>query len=187
LLFGLALAVCAQSSAASSAAEQGVQPLWDVRVILKEIAAHAGRLLPPLNQIDAKSWASKGAPDTYVKQVESCKAQAKALSGDALALAQDPDKLSLALQTFFRMQGLEFMLRSLDQGIRKYQSPALADMLNALIGENGVNRERLQSYIIDLASQHEQQFKVMDSEAQRCRAFLAQQTPPRQPRKRERK
>ncbi|HZT31198.1 MAG TPA: hypothetical protein VFA33_15015 [Bryobacteraceae bacterium] len=179
------VAVCAQQPAAAGAQEQARAPLWDVRVILKELSDHGGRLLAALNQIDPKSWTAKGAPDAYVTQWNSARAQARALSEDALTLSKDPEKLSFALKTYFRMQALEYMLRSLGEGVRKYQNPALADMLSALVGENGVNRERLQTYIVDLVEDREQQFQVMDREAQRCRAFLAQQTPPPQPRRKE--
>ncbi|HWB98171.1 MAG TPA: hypothetical protein VG672_15760 [Bryobacteraceae bacterium] len=184
LVFSLAAGLSAQQPAAQP---RNSAPLWDVRAILKEISAHAGRLVEALDKMDPKGWVSKGAPDGYVVQWNSAKVQAKALSDDAITLSRDPEKLSFALQTFFRMQALEYMLRSLEQGVRKYQSPALADLLGGLIGENGANRERLQTYITDLANDREQQFAVMDREAQRCRGFLAAQTPPRQPQKKEKK
>lgn len=190
LVFSLAIVLQAQQPAAQSAPpaqQQGSAPLWDVRTILKEISAHAGRLSAALDKIDPKAWVSKGAPDAYVTQWNSSKVQAKALSDDAIALSRDPEKLPFALQTYFRMQALEYMLRSLEQGVRKYQNPALADLLAGVIGENGVNRERLQNYIVELAGDRDQQFAVMDREAQRCRGFLASQTAPAQPHKKEKR
>ena len=37
--------------------------------MLKEIAAHAQRMVPVLEQIDTKGMAQNGAPDTYIAQI----------------------------------------------------------------------------------------------------------------------
>ena len=150
----------------------GLEPAWDIAVVLQEIGAHAGRLLPVLDQVDAPGWVAKGASDTYAVQLESSKQQARAVADEAAALARNPDRLSGALQLFFRMEGLENMLNSLQEGARKYQGPQIAQSLAALFGEGGANRERLRDYIVNLASEREHQFEVMDREAQRCRATL---------------
>ena len=104
---------------------RGLEPAWDIAVVIQEIGAHAGRLLPALNQFDATRWVAKGASDTYVEQLESCRQQARALADEATALARNPEKLSGALQLFFRMEGLETMLDSLQEGARKYQGPQI--------------------------------------------------------------
>ena len=170
-LLWLALAL----PAALSAQDKGIETDWDIRPVLKEIAAHAQRLDPMLEQIDAKEMAKNGAPDTYVTQLNESKVQAKALATEALALANSPEKLSADLATFFRMLSLEKTLLSIEEGIRKYWNPAVADLLNSQMAENGANRERFQRYILDLAATHEQECAVMDHEAQRCRGILAKQ------------
>jgi cation transport regulator ChaC len=147
-------------------------------VVLQEIGGHAGRLLPVLDQLNASAWVAKGASDTYVEQLESSRQQARALADEAKALARNPEKLSGGLQLFFRMEGLETMLTSLEQGARKYQGAQVAQSLAALFGEGGANRERLRDYIVNLAAEREHQFEVMDREAQRCRATLMAPTPP---------
>jgi hypothetical protein len=128
-----------------------------------------------LDQIDVRAWLQKGAPDTYAAQLQSSKDQARAFAGGARDLARNPEKLSVSLELLFRIQGLETMLGSLEQGIRKYQDPAVAQTLAALEAENGANRDRFQRYIVNLASEREQQFQVMDREAQRCRGILTVQ------------
>jgi hypothetical protein len=148
-------------------------------VVLQEIGAHAGRLLPLLNQIDATAWVAKGASDTYVEQLESSRQQTRALADESTALSRNPEKLSGALQLFFRMEGLETMLNSLQEGAKKYQGREVAQSLAALFAEGGANRERLRGYIVNLAAQRELQFEVMDREAQRCRATLM--APPPRP------
>ncbi len=130
---------------------------------------------PILDQIDAKEMVKNGVPDTYITQLEASKVQAKALATEALALSNAPEKLSADLVTFFRMQSLEKTLLSIEEGIRKYWNPAVADLLNSQMAENGANREHFQRYILDLAATHEQECAVMDHEAQRCRGILAKQ------------
>jgi hypothetical protein len=156
----------------------GLPPDWDAGVIIGEMGNHASRLLPTLNKIDAKGWMAKGASETYAAQLQSAKDQASAIAADAKTLSRNPEKLSACLEFFFRIQGLEQMINSLDSAIRKYQSPELADGLAAQSAENGTNRNRFQTYIVMLAAQREQECAVMDKEAQRCRAIVATQPPP---------
>jgi len=135
-------------------------------------------VLDALDRVDVQAWRTKGASETYAAQLESSKQQARAFEDEAKALAADPDKLADALVLLFRIEGLESMLVSLEQGIRTYQSPADAQALASLAAENGANRERFRKYIVDLAADFEKRFEVMDGEAQRCRAALANQPPP---------
>jgi hypothetical protein len=178
-LRGLTLFACAAALFAQAQPSQpqpaGLEPAWDIGVILQEMSAHAMRLLPALDRIDVESWLAKGASDTYAAQLQSSKDQANALAEGAKDLARNPEKLSASLEVLFRAQGLETMLGSLEEGTRKYQGPAAAQMLASLEAENGANRERLQQYIVNLASEREQQFQVMDREAQRCRGILTAQ------------
>ncbi|HEV3333561.1 MAG TPA: hypothetical protein VG096_21400 [Bryobacteraceae bacterium] len=161
--------LCAQTPQA------GLQPDWDIRAILQEMSAHALRLQPVLNQVDVNAWVSKGASETYIAQLQSSKDQARAMADDAKALGRNPEKISACLQLYFRVQGLEQMISSLVEAIRKYQDPALAETLTSLSAENGANRNRLETYIVNLATQQEQECAVMDREAQRCRGILSKQ------------
>lgn len=171
-------------SAKPQAESQGIQPEWDVRPILQSIVNHANRLAPLLNQIDAKSWVAKGAPDTYAAQLESMKSQTKAVASTAGDLSRAPEsKLSSLLEMFFRVQGLQNTSSALETGIRKYQNPALADMLAGIMAEGGASRIQLQQYIVDLAAQREQEYQIMDREAQRCRGALSRQPRPAPPRR----
>jgi hypothetical protein len=74
------------------------------------------------------------------------------------------------------------MLASVEEAIRRYQSPANAQALTILQAENDGNRDRLQRYIVNLAAEREQDLVVMDREAQRCRGILTQ-VPPKTVRK----
>jgi hypothetical protein len=174
-LLALAAVVAAQTAPAQS---EGLAPAWDVRAVLKDISAHAGRLIPVLDKDDPASWAVPGA-QAYAAQWKSLKEQAQALVGDALELAKNPEQLSGELKVFFRMQSIEFMAGSFAEGVRTYQGTAAAGDLVARVGENGANRERLQQYIVQLAAQREQEYQIMDHEAQRCRGMLLREPPAR--------
>jgi hypothetical protein len=156
---------------------------WDVRSILKEISEHAARLLPVLDTVNPASWANPGAPEAYESQWKSTRAQAQALQGDAAALIKNPEKLSESMKVFFRMQSVEFMLGSLGNGIRRYDNPAKADHLASIAAENGANRERFQQHVVELAARLEEEYEIMDYEAQRCRDIITRQPPAAKTRK----
>jgi hypothetical protein len=151
----------------------GVLP--DVSRTIRDIAANAERLLPMLDQIKPHDWVAKGASETYVAQWKTSADQCRALIADAQALAKSPENLVDILKVLFRVQFLEISMGSLEEGLRKYQNPALAELLNGTRAENIPNREKLQQYAIDLANQREQDYKVADAEAQRCRGQIVSQ------------
>jgi hypothetical protein len=148
----------------------GTQP--EISKSLLALADNAERLMPMLQQIKPEDWVAKGASDTYVSQWKTSEQQCKALATDARTLAQSPDKLTEVLKVLFRVQFLELSMGSLEEGLRKYQNPALAELLNGTSAENIPYREKLQQFAIDLADQREQDYKVADAEAQRCRNQL---------------
>lgn len=155
----------------------GITPEWDVRKNLTALAANAQRLQPMLEQIKPQDWISQGAPEAYVAQLKSTREQVQGLVYSTEQLTREPEKLTAALDALFRIETLDALLRSLGAGVRKYQNPALADLLLSAAAEGAANRERLRQYIADLAADKEQQFKVMDQEAQRCRAALSRKPP----------
>jgi hypothetical protein len=92
-------------------------------------------------------------------------------------LSQNTESLSQALDTYFRLEALETSARSLDEGARKYADRATADKLDELIARNFSNRERFRDYLRDLALSKEQDFKIADAEAQRCRGMISKGPP----------
>lgn len=172
LAFTLAAAIWAQNGQQTPAQPSGLEAPWTIAPVIDEIGAHAGRLLTALDAIDTKAWVAKGASETYGDQLQSCKVQAKALADGAKELAKSPEQLAVSIELFFRLQAVETMLGSLEEGLRKYKSPAEAQALAALEAEVSPNRDRFQRYIIELAGDRERQLKITDQEAQRCRAAL---------------
>jgi hypothetical protein len=173
----LTIFFCAAALFGQAPPRMGLETRWEIAPVLEEIAGYAGRLLPVLDKIDVQAWVEKGASDTYAAQLQSSKEQARALVTEAKQLAANPERLSASLQVLLRIQGLQTMLASLGEGVRKYQNAADAQALARAAGQNGSARERLQQYVVNLAAEREQDLAVMDREAQRCRGILTQAPP----------
>lgn len=150
----------------------GMMTPWEIAPVLEEIGAHNGRVRAALDGLDVKAWIDKGASETYLAQWQSSREQAQALADGAKVLARNPEKLSAGLELLFRMQALDVMLGSLEEGMRKYQKTSGAQPLAALAAEIGPDRERFERYLVGLATGQEQQLLVMDKEAQRCRGMM---------------
>lgn len=127
------------------------------------------QLKPVLAQLTPQDWVDKGAPAAYVAQWRGAQQELDYLDQTARALEKQPEKLSAALDVYFRLQGVEWRLESLSEGARKYQSAAAGDQIASAVGVHATHRDQLRQYITDLASQNEQEFAVVDREAQRCR------------------
>jgi len=163
----------------ASATDQGVASEWDARKLIEALGTQVQHLKPVIDQIQPGDWQSKGASETYVAQWNTAEAQLKYLISSSDAFARQPDRLPLGLDIYFRMQSVDSTLGSLTEGVRKYQNPALASIMQSVIAENSTNRDRLRQYLQDLATQKEQEFQVADREAQRCRAALLRQPAPK--------
>lgn len=177
-------ALAAQSPPAPAAAEpKGVAAVWDVRNQLTALAGAVRELEPLLGRVDGKIMAENGAPDAYVQQVRSVQNAIKSLLVVSDQLAREPEKLPVALDVYFQMERMDLLLGSLRDGIRKYQSPDLADMITQAMAKNVVHRDRLRQHISDVAELHDQEYQIANEEAQRCRGTLTKQpvTAPKPP------
>jgi len=171
---GLAFAALVSMAASCVSAQQPtMQNDWDIHKTLDAIALHAERLAPFFDQIHPENWIAAGAPQAYVTQAKTCRSELLAIAAAARELSRNPEKLTGALQLLFRIRALEARLDSLGEGIRKYQSPPMAEMLHGAAAEDAVNRDRLEQYSLELAVAREQEFHVADEEAQRCRQSLS--------------
>ena len=151
---------------------------WDVSKSVNELAAQVARLKPVLAQLTPQAWVEQGAPSAYVEQWQSAQQELDYLDQTARALEKQPEKMTAALDLYFRLQAIEWRLQSLSEGARKYQNPAAGDVLAEAVGVHATKRDQLRDYITDLAAQNEQQLAVMDREAQRCRESQHATRPP---------
>lgn len=159
-------------ASAQAAAEPSLAPVWDTSKVVAAFASQAGRLKPILDQLKPQEWAAAGAPQIYITQWEDVRKELDYVTQSAKSFENDPERLTLALDTYFRWQRLAGDLGSLVEGVRHYQNPAVGDLIVAVMGENSSNRDLLQQHITDLAAQKEQEFTVVDQEAQRCRGVV---------------
>jgi hypothetical protein len=160
---------------------QGVSAPWDISQAATALASQTERLKPVLEQLTPEQWQSKGAPATYVTQWRAAQNEVGYVVNAANAMGKQPEKLPLALETYFRLQAVEAEINSLVEGVRRYQNPAVGDLLLSVMAANSTNRDQLRQYITDLAESKDQEFQVVDKEAQRCRDSLVRQGPARTP------
>lgn len=177
---GIGFLLLAWPAAAQSG---GVAPEWVVRKDLAALTEHVQQLKPILDQVKPQEW--QGAPPGYVEQGKRVRSEIDYMITSTQTLAAHPEKLTAALTAYFRLQSLDLLLRSYAEGIRRYQNPALAELLQGVVSSAAADRDKLRQYITDLAATKEQEFRAADEEAQRCRGVLSRQ--PRGARKEERK
>ncbi len=152
----------------------------DIAMTFNDISQRAARIEPMLEQLHPNDWIAKGAAETYLAQWNSIRQQFHAIQSDMSALAQStpgqhPGQLSDSMKALFRLQSTHVVLDSLMAGARKYQNPALADVIESVASENNADADRVERYVLQLAGAEEEQFNVVDREAQRCRATLSRQ------------
>src|SRR5437764_6628990 len=163
-------------SATAQAPSGGVATEWDARRMLEALTLQMQHFKSVIERVKPDGWVANGAPQTYVSQWKTSQTELNYLLNSIDALAKQPERLPLALDAYFRMQAMESTFGSVIEGIRKYQNPAIADLLQGVVNENSTNRDKLRQYLQDLAVQKEQEFQVADQEAQRCRGAMMKQS-----------
>jgi hypothetical protein len=184
VLLGLCLTLCAQQPVpapprtAQPPAPSGLQAPWDIRQMLAEVNAQNQRLKPLLDQMHPQQWLDNGAPAAYASQYIDTRSRLEDVVRAVGNLGQHTDSLSAALDAYFRMEALEVVSRSLLECIRKYGEHTTAEQLSTLIAQNYTTRQKFREYLHDLSVQREQEFKIADEEAQRCRGIISKEPPP---------
>jgi hypothetical protein len=172
--FGLGASVLLISFGAFA---QQPDPVSDdqIKAALASVAQHASRIEPMLRQLNPSDWVGKGAPETYVTQWNSALSEIASIQIDMTNLGQRPEQMSEGLKALFRIGSYHQGLRSLMGAVRRYQNPALADLIESVAAEDQGAVDRMQQYFLELAAAKESQFDVVNSEAQRCRGLLSKQ------------
>ena len=161
-----------------AAAQQtgGIENPWDVQTILKGMARDTAEQKSIVDNLRPQQWVDqKGAPSAYLVQWQTAGQQLKDAAAINAQLMNQTGKLPLALDLYFRIEALDVTLRNLEAGIRSYSERATADKL-ARVGARSFNdREKFRDYLRDLSSELEQNFKIADTEAQRCRGIISKE------------
>ena len=150
---------------------------WDLRKLIDSLSTESKRLKPLLDQADPSKWEDKSAATSYAAQWKSAQNEIQYLGTTAVNFAKEPERLTLALETLFRLESLERTLASYSNGLKRYGNPAVAELIDGVARENVDNREHLRQYVSELAQTKEQEFRIADQEAQRCRNTLSRQPP----------
>jgi len=153
----------------------GVQTPWDVRTIIGGLIKENEQFEPVLAAIHPQDWIEKGASPVYIQQLQQAQRQTRDVVLTSKMFAQKTDQLTLALDEYFRLEALDITARSLEEGLRRYADRPSADKLSAFIAHNFSAREQFRDYLSNLATSQEQNFKIADQEAQRCRGDISKE------------
>ena len=165
-----------QAPAAATQAPAGAAPDWDQRPRIEKLGKDLAMLKPVLDRIDPGTWTVEGGPEAYQRQHKACLQDLSNVQNAIARWAAQPDRLSLMLETLVRIENLNLQAVSLSQGIRRYQNPAIADLLDSVLASLAGGLDWLRSQSLEMAQQREKELDVALKEAQRCRTQLL---PPR--------
>lgn len=175
------LSVCAPSAQAQSAGSPaeagGAAAEWNTRESIEAMGKRLGEVKPILDQLRPQEWVSKGAPEAYVQQLESTFVELTGVDWALTNLASKPEKLGFALDAYFRVQSFRLKVNSIAEAVRRYQNPAVAELMEAYLTESAGSMIQLQAYLKDLTDLKEAELDVMAQEAQRCRVQQMQRRP----------
>jgi hypothetical protein len=160
-----------------SQGQPSVAAAWDVAANMGALQEDVRKIEPLLRRVDTPHWLSRGAPEAYARQLASSQSAVQQLVAAADKLAQNPEQLTVALETFFELERMELLLNSLREGVRKWQSDDLANQFTQVLGANILHRDRLRQHIRDVAAARETEYRTANEEVQRCRGMLLRQTP----------
>jgi hypothetical protein len=185
LLAGCSVGLCAnaQNAPPVPAAPQhndltqtdtGLESPDEARAIITGVLKTNDQLKPLLVSLNPQSWSeNKSAPSSYMIQWQSAQQQLKDVDTVGRFFLQHIDRLTIAMDLYFRLEALELSSRALNEGAQRYADRATADQLSAFVARNFDSRQRFREYLKDLANNLEQNFKIADEEAQRCRAQMS--------------
>ncbi len=87
---------------------QQKEAAWDDSPRAAELVTQVARMKPLLDQLLPEDWVAQGASVTYIQQWRTAQDELAALTGAANAFDKQPKKLTLALDTYFRLQSIEW-------------------------------------------------------------------------------
>ena len=150
----------------------GLPPDWELKPKAQQIAQDVERLRPLLARLQPSAWIAAGAPPAYEKQWRDSLDAIDHARSASERLAGEPSRLSAAVETLIRVEALLEHSTSLAQAVRRYQNPAIAEVLESETAAAGASRAWLRQHVHELALQREQELAAAESEAQRCRQQL---------------
>ena len=175
----ISLILFVQSASPAAQSSPGAPADWEMRPRIEQLGKDVGQLKPVFDRIQPGSWAVEGGPAAYQKQQKACADGLVYVQNAVARWSAQPDKLSLMLETLIRIESMDQQAISLSQGVRKYDNPAIADILDSLLNSLSGDLEWLRSQSLDMARQREKELEVAQKEAQRCRTQILQPNSPK--------
>lgn len=164
--------------AAGAVPSLGLESPEEARAIVNTSLTEIDALKPVLASLHPDIWyQQKGAPSTYVVQWQTAQREVDYVDTVGRQFLRQVESLPVALDLYYRMEALEATVRSVNEGAQRYGEPATSGKLAAFVGKSFDRRQRFRDYIRDLATNLEQNYKVADDEAQRCRAIISREPP----------
>lgn len=182
LVFLPAVVLSGQAQSAPSAAphndltpaDAGLETPEEARAIVTGVLKTNDQLKPVLASLNPQAWyEKKGAPSSYVVQWQSAQQHVNDVNTAGKFFLQHVDRIDTAMDLYFRLEALEFSSRALNEGAQRYADRPVAEQLATFVARNFDSRQRFREYLKDLASSVEQNYKIADEEAQRCRALVS--------------
>lgn len=156
----------------SAFGQEGTIPRWEIVEVAENLNQSAQAVTKVLTRIRPKEWIQSGAPDIYVSQHETLRADVANLALSAQEMVREPEKLSAAISTFLWLDRVSSMVDSLAAGVRKYQNTALADLLESASAKALSGEDQFKQYMRQRAVDQETELAIADHEAQRCRGEM---------------
>ncbi len=157
----------------------GLESPYEARQIVTTSLTEVDALKPVLLGTHPDLWSQqKGAPGTYLVQWQTAQREVEYVDTVGKQFLQHIDSLPAALDLYYRLEALEATVRSVNEGAQRYGEPVTAGKLSAYVAGSFDRRQRFRDYIRDLATDLEQNYKVADEEAQRCRAIISREPAP---------
>ncbi len=173
-LLPLLFALCQLASAQASG---GVAAEWNTRESITAMAQKLSEVKPILSQLKAEQWVEKGASEGYVQQLNALPDEIYGMEWSLGNLAKSPERLTFAVDAYLRVQALRGKINSVNEAVRRYQNPAIAELIDAYLVESAGSQNQLQEYLRELSELKESELDVMAAEAQRCRVQQIQRRP----------
>jgi hypothetical protein len=175
----ISLILFAQAASPASQATPGALSDWEMRPRIEKLGQNVGQLKPVFDQINPGSWTVEGGSEAYQKQQKACADGLTYVQNAVARWSAQPDKLGLMLESLIRIESMEQQAMSLSRGVRKYQNPAVADILDSMLNSLAGDLEWLRLQSLEMAQQREKELEVAQKEAQRCRTQILQPNSPK--------
>lgn len=171
----LAILVLAQQNAAPSP-DAGLLPDWELKPRAVKLTEGLERVRPLIERLQPQRWTAAGAPKQYEQQHKDSLEMLDHALHAAARLADKPNGLTVAVETLVRLESFINMAQSLNEAVRRYQNPAVADLVESELAA-AADREWLRRHVLELSAVREREWETAEQEAQRCRERMLKQAP----------